>query len=136
MSARRPATILPAMTLAEAIETTRIHRIADLTGDRSVFITTRPCRAPHHTLSDAGLIGGGHVPMPGEVSLPTTACSSWMHGPSSTAMSSRSGASRKRSASYRDSLPHIIDLAALVVLSEGMACVQPARGSQAAPLGG
>jgi magnesium chelatase family protein len=69
MLARRLTTILPAMTLAEAIETTRIHRVAGLTGDRTAFVTTRPCRAPHQTLSDAGLIGGGHVPMPGEVSL-------------------------------------------------------------------
>jgi len=57
------------MTLAEAIETTRIHSVAGLTGDRTALVTTRPCRAPHHTISDAGLIGGGHVPMPGEVSL-------------------------------------------------------------------
>ena len=57
------------MTLAEAIETIRIHRVADLTGDRTALVTTRPFRAPHHTISDAGLIGGGHVPMPGEVSL-------------------------------------------------------------------
>jgi hypothetical protein len=57
------------MTLAEAIETTRIHRVAGLTGDRTPWVTTRPFRAPHHTISDAGLIGGGHVPMPGEVSL-------------------------------------------------------------------
>jgi magnesium chelatase family protein len=67
--ARRLTSILPAMTLAEAIETTRIHRVAGLTGDRTALVTTRPFRAPHHTLSDAGLIGGGHVPMPGEVSL-------------------------------------------------------------------
>jgi magnesium chelatase family protein len=65
----RLATILPDLTLAEAIETTRIHRVAGLTGDRTALVTTRPCRAPHHTISDAGLIGGGHVPMPGEVSL-------------------------------------------------------------------
>jgi magnesium chelatase family protein len=57
------------MTLAEVIETTRLHRVAGLTGDRTALVTTRPCRAPHHTISDAGLIGGGHVPMPGEVSL-------------------------------------------------------------------
>jgi magnesium chelatase family protein len=69
MLARRLTTILPAMTLAEAIETTRIHRVPGLTGDRTALVTTRPCRAPHHTISDAGLIGGGHVPMPGDVSL-------------------------------------------------------------------
>jgi magnesium chelatase family protein len=68
MLARRLTTILPAMTLAQPIETTRIHSVAGLTGDRTAWVTTRPCRAPHHTISDAGLIGGGHVPMPGEVS--------------------------------------------------------------------
>jgi len=47
----------------------RMHHIVGLTGDRTAIVTTRPCRAPHHTISDAGLIGGGHVPMPGEVSL-------------------------------------------------------------------
>jgi magnesium chelatase family protein len=57
------------MTLPEAMDTTRPPRVAGLTGDRTAWVTTRPCRAPHQTLSDAGLIGGGHVPMPGEVSL-------------------------------------------------------------------
>jgi magnesium chelatase family protein len=69
MLARRLTIILPAMTLAEALEMTRIPRVAGLTGERPAVVTTRPCRAPHHTISDAGLIGGGHVPMPGEVSL-------------------------------------------------------------------
>jgi magnesium chelatase family protein len=57
------------MTLAEAVETTRIHSIAGLTGDRTTWVTTRPCRAPYHPIADAGLIGGGHVPRPGDVSL-------------------------------------------------------------------
>jgi magnesium chelatase family protein len=69
MLARRLTTILPAMPLAEAIETMRVHRVAGLTGDLTALVTTCPCRAPHHTISDAGLIGGGHVPMPDEVSL-------------------------------------------------------------------
>ena len=69
MLARRRTTILPAMTLPEAIETTRIHSVAGLTGDRTAFVTTRPFRAPHHTISDAGLIGEGQVPTPGEGSL-------------------------------------------------------------------
>jgi magnesium chelatase family protein len=69
MLARRLTTMLPAMTLAEAIETTRIHSVAGLTGDRTAVVTTRPCRAPHHTISDVGLIGGGQVPRPGDVSL-------------------------------------------------------------------
>ena len=57
------------MSLAEAIETTCIHSVAGLTGARTALVTTRPFRAPHHTISDVGLIGGGHIPMPGEVSL-------------------------------------------------------------------
>jgi magnesium chelatase family protein len=65
----RLTTILPAMTLAEAIETTHRHSVAGLTGDRTALVTPRPCRAKPHPISDAGLIGGGHVPMPGEVSL-------------------------------------------------------------------
>ena len=68
MLARRLTTILPAMSLAEALETTRIHRVAGLTGARTAVVATRPCRAPHHTIADVGLIGGGQVPMPGEVS--------------------------------------------------------------------
>jgi magnesium chelatase family protein len=57
------------MTLAEALESIHIHRVAGLTGDHPALVTTRPCRAPPHTISDVGLIGGGHVPMPGEGSL-------------------------------------------------------------------
>src|ERR687897_569424 len=86
MMARQLTTILPAMTLAEAIETTRIHRVGGLTGDRTAWVTTRPCRAPHHTISDAGLIRGGHVPMPGEVSLAHHGCSFWRSCPSSAAV--------------------------------------------------
>ena len=69
MLARRLTTVLPAMTLPEAIDTTRIHSVAGLTGDRMAWVTMRPFRAPHHILSDAGRIGGGQVPMPGDVSL-------------------------------------------------------------------
>jgi magnesium chelatase family protein len=61
MLARRLTTILPAMTLAEAIETTRIDRVAGRTGDRTAVVTARPFRAPHHTSSDVGLIGGGRM---------------------------------------------------------------------------
>ena len=63
------STRLSVLPLTEAIETTRIPRVAGLTGDRTALVTTRPFRAPHHTISDVGLIGGGQVPMPGEVSL-------------------------------------------------------------------
>jgi magnesium chelatase family protein len=68
MLARRLTTILPLMTLAEALATTRMYRVAGRTGDRTAVVTTRPCRAPHHTISDAGRIGGGQVPRPGDVS--------------------------------------------------------------------
>jgi magnesium chelatase family protein len=52
--AHRLTTILPAMTLPEALETTRLHRVAGLTGARTALVTTRPCRAPHHTISTRG----------------------------------------------------------------------------------
>jgi magnesium chelatase family protein len=68
MLAQRLATILPPLTLAEAIETTRVHSVMGLLDGRAL-IATRPFRAPHHTISDAGLIGGGTIPRPGEVSL-------------------------------------------------------------------
>jgi magnesium chelatase family protein len=68
MLARRLTAILPAMTLAEAIETTRIYRAAGLTGARTALVTTHSCRAPPQTISDVELIGGGHLPIPGEMS--------------------------------------------------------------------
>ncbi|ALA58653.1 YifB family Mg chelatase-like AAA ATPase [Nitrospira moscoviensis] len=69
MLARRIPSVLPLLELDEAIETTRIHSVAgQLMPDRPL-LTTRPFRAPHHSISDAGLVGGGTVPKPGEVSL-------------------------------------------------------------------
>ncbi len=69
MLARRLPTILPKMTLEEALETTRIHSVAGVLKSQKPIVATRPFRAPHHTISDAGLTGGGQVPKPGEVSL-------------------------------------------------------------------
>jgi magnesium chelatase family protein len=57
--AHRCPTILPAMTLPKALETTRIHRVAGRAGTRTAWVTMRPCSARHYTLSDAGPIGGG-----------------------------------------------------------------------------
>jgi magnesium chelatase family protein len=68
MLARRLPTILPDMSLAEAIDATKVHSVAGLMGGRAL-VATRPFRSPHHTISDAGLIGGGAIPKPGEVSL-------------------------------------------------------------------
>jgi magnesium chelatase family protein len=61
--------MLPAMRLADALETTRIPRVAGLTGARTAVVTRRPCRASPHTIADVGVIGGGQMPMPREVSL-------------------------------------------------------------------
>ena len=69
MLAKRIPTILPPMSLEESIETTRIHSVAGVLEDSRGLVGPRPFRSPHHTLSDAGLIGGGAIPRPGEVSL-------------------------------------------------------------------
>lgn len=69
MLARRLPTILPDMNFEESLETTKIYSVSGLLPTNSALIATRPFRSPHHTISDAGLIGGGAVPKPGEVSL-------------------------------------------------------------------
>lgn len=69
MLAKRLPSILPPLTLDEAIETTKIHSIMGMLKEGIGLISSRPFRSPHHTISDAGLIGGGHIPKPGEVSL-------------------------------------------------------------------
>jgi magnesium chelatase family protein len=69
MLAKRLATILPPLTLDEALETTKIHSIVGLLGAGQALVTRRPFRAPHHTASDAGLLGGNINPTPGEISL-------------------------------------------------------------------
>ena len=69
MLAKRVPTILPPLTLEEALETTKIHSIAGVLPAHRALVSGRPFRAPHHTISDAGLLGGGAHPVPGEVSL-------------------------------------------------------------------
>ncbi len=69
MLAKRIPTILPPLSFEEALETTKIHSVAGVLDSAAGLVGTRPYRAPHHTISDAGLIGGGAVPRPGEVSL-------------------------------------------------------------------
>ncbi|MBP6386053.1 MAG: YifB family Mg chelatase-like AAA ATPase [Pseudarcicella sp.] len=69
MLAKRLPTILPPLSLQEALETTKIHSVAGKLGNKSSLIATRPYRSPHHTISDAALVGGGGMPQPGEISL-------------------------------------------------------------------
>jgi magnesium chelatase family protein len=69
MLAKRLPTILPDMNFEESLETTKIHSVMGLIPADRALIATRPFRDPHHTISDAGLIGGGQIPKPGEVSL-------------------------------------------------------------------
>ena len=69
MLAKRLPTILPPLSLAEALETTKIHSVAGKLPDHAMLVSKRPFRTPHHTISDVALVGGGSIPQPGEISL-------------------------------------------------------------------
>ena len=69
MLAKRLPSILPPLSLSEALETTKIHSVAGRTKEKGGIMTTRPFRSPHHTISDVALVGGGQYPQPGEISL-------------------------------------------------------------------
>lgn len=69
MLAKRLPSILPPLTLHEALETTKVHSVAGVLAENASLLTTRPFRAPHHTISDTALVGGGSIPQPGEISL-------------------------------------------------------------------
>ncbi|HLR36788.1 MAG TPA: YifB family Mg chelatase-like AAA ATPase [Chitinophagaceae bacterium] len=69
MLAKRLPTILPPLSLHEALETTKIHSVAGVLPEKSTLVAQRPFRSPHHTISDVALVGGGSVPQPGEISL-------------------------------------------------------------------
>ncbi len=69
MMARRMPNILPPFTLDEALETTKIHSVSGLLPSGDALVTHRPFRSPHHTVSDVALVGGGSIPMPGEISM-------------------------------------------------------------------
>ena len=69
MLAKRVPSILPPLTMKEALETTKIHSVAGKMGSHTSLMTVRPFRSPHHTISDVALVGGGAYPQPGEISL-------------------------------------------------------------------
>ena len=96
MLSKRLPSILAPLTFEEALETTKIHSVAGVLEAGAGLVTQRPFRSPHHTISDAGLIGGGMVPRPGEVSLAHNGLLFLDELPSSHATSSRSCASPLR----------------------------------------
>ena len=75
--------ILPEMSIDESLDVTRIYSVADQLPAGTPLIRHRPFRAPHHTISHAGLVGGGNIPKPGEISLAHRGVLFWMNSPNS-----------------------------------------------------
>jgi magnesium chelatase family protein len=96
MLARRLPGILPAMETEEAIEATRVHSVAGLLGAGHPLVTTRPFRAPHHSISDAGLVGGGPCPVRAKCPWPITGSCFWMRSRCSSGMCWRGCGSRSK----------------------------------------
>jgi hypothetical protein len=128
MLAQRLTTILPAMTLAEALETTRIHSAAGLSGDRTALVTSRPRRAPLIRSRMWGWSAGGMCRCRARYRWRTTACASWMNCRSPAAMSWRSHGSPSRRGSHKSNLPRLIDLHFLTDLAERLMIARDSGG--------
>jgi magnesium chelatase family protein len=98
MLARALPSILPAMTVAESLEVTKVYSVRGLLPRETPLLRERPFRAPHHTTSYVGLVGGGSWPRPGEISLAHRGCSFWTRCPSSAPPSWRDRVSHQRTA--------------------------------------
>ena len=115
------------MPLQGVINAPRLPRVAGLTGARTALVITRPCPTPYHPISDAGLIGGDHVPMPGQVSLAHHGVRCLDERPEFDSPVLSCG-NRSRRVFYKYNLPHVVDLTALAALAELMARVLTATG--------
>jgi hypothetical protein len=124
MLARRLATILPALTLPDALDTTCIHRVASRTGGRTALVTTRPCRPPTTPSPMSGGSGVARCRCQASCRGRTTACASWMHGLSANATSWKSCASRSRRVSYKYNLPRVLNLHTFTELAIRMMAVR------------
>jgi magnesium chelatase family protein len=129
MLARWLTTTLPAITLPETIDTICTHSVTSLTGAHTTVVTARPCRAPHQTISDVGLIGGGQIPRPGEVSLAHHGGRFLDEWPECRRHVLDVLRSRGRRASQQYNLPHVLNLM-LAELARPMMAVRDAGSAR------